>query len=333
MDASNLLPICSYRSTYPSFDAGSGILGKDSLINLIAKTGTKINYTPGVIEISPDGSDEELAYPLKRFKALDVEVYDSYANQFEVIIRSLPLHEGFQTVIPMLSQAWADSSSEKESFSPIENAKVSVPVRERVTVPAGVFDCYKVVKSRSSGSAIVYWISADEHAYIVKVDDYFPKELKAIKRIEGNKPVVFDESDLGIKISAPAPWYILRYTKEPEISLTEPNSGAVGILSVSGNTAASMEDLLSKDIEDKKGIYRKYQVRAESKTNTNVSGAPAFSILGDIQARGPFKLVEYEFYFIKSNKLYRLIFLVHASRFSDNLKSAMDIIANSIVIR
>jgi len=111
MDASNLLPICSYRSTYPSFDAGSGILGKDSLINLIAKTGTKINYTPGVIEISPDGSDEELAYPLKRFKALDVEVYDSYANQFEVIIRSLPLHEGFQTVIPMLSQAWADSSA------------------------------------------------------------------------------------------------------------------------------------------------------------------------------------------------------------------------------
>jgi hypothetical protein len=318
MDASNLLPINSSYSTYRDiYRVNSGIFTLGTV---------QINYTPGVIEVSGNG---------KKLKALDVEAYDSNSDQFEAILRTLPLREGFQTVIPMLSRSWAIGSSDQTS-SLIENIKVSVPVREKVAVPAGIYECYKVVKSLSSGSAVVFWISADEHAYIVKIDgrDGGNRELKSIRKIDKNRPVSFDESELGIRISAPASWYILRCPRAPKIYLIEPDSGVVGILSISDNTSLSPEDLLNKAIESNKrgDLNRKYQFRAESKMNTSISGVQAISGISDVDT-GFDKLVEFVCFFIKSNKTYQLIIQVDVSKFSDSMKSALDSIANSIVIR
>jgi hypothetical protein len=44
--------------------------------------------------------------------------------------------------------------------------------KEKIIVPAGMFDCYKIVLTRGNQSpSTTYWISADSHSYIVKAKD------------------------------------------------------------------------------------------------------------------------------------------------------------------
>ncbi|HBA84833.1 MAG TPA: hypothetical protein DCZ95_12130 [Verrucomicrobia bacterium] len=53
---------------------------------------------------------------------------------------------------------------------------MEVKAREKVSVPAGDFDCYRVEYSTSGwGSYFTLWVSADEHRYIVK-SSYFRSE-------------------------------------------------------------------------------------------------------------------------------------------------------------
>jgi hypothetical protein len=329
MNASNLMPISSLLIGYSDIRSDRFTIG--------GRTRTQINYTPGVIEVSkgydPDGSPVSG----KNLLALEREAYDYNSDQFEMIIRTLPLREGFQTVIPMLSQSWVDNTAVKETVSPIDTIKVSVPAREKIIVPAGAFDCYKVVKSWNTGAAIVYWISADEHAYLVKVEGRSggDKELKSIKNSDKNQPVILDDRELGIKISTPSQWYIGRHSGDSRILLTEPEVEVKGVLSISSDqpTSLSLDEAQNKDFESNKLKLPGYVYRPESRTTTTVSGVPAISYIADFNqsdTRG--KGVERGYFFIKSNKAYRLVFQVDAKLF-ESMKSDFDSIATSIVVR
>lgn len=307
MDASSLMPISSLSLSEPS---GSS---------------TQIRYTPGVVEVH-GGS---------RLLALDREAYDSNSDQLQMILRALPLREGWQTYIPVISMSWVLGNSENPS--PIDSFRISVPVREKVTVPAGTFDCYKVIKSLNSGTASVYWISADEHAYTVKIDKggfEGSVELKSISRLEKNQLVVLEDREFGIKISAPAQWHISRFTDPSEVRLVEPESEADGTLTMSSDQTTSAEDALNKDLESNRQNnirFINYEVRA--KAQAAVSGIPAVSSIADCRLQNTrITSVEYAYYFMKSNRLYKLIFYVNAEKF-DSIKSGLDAIVSNLIVK
>jgi hypothetical protein len=54
----------------------------------------------------------------------------------------------------------------------MSDARIEVVAKERLTVPAGTFDCYKTIVTRGNQSpSSIYWISDDIHAYLVKASE------------------------------------------------------------------------------------------------------------------------------------------------------------------
>jgi hypothetical protein len=82
-------------------------------------------------------------------------------QQLVQILRCLPLAEGFQIAIPIFGY-----------YTGLTDAQIAVSAKEKITVPAGTFDCYKVSLTRGNQSpSSTYWISADSHSYVVKANE------------------------------------------------------------------------------------------------------------------------------------------------------------------
>jgi hypothetical protein len=112
------------------------------------------NYGPQQIEYSM-GINGELG---KKTIPLARVIYDDL--QLIPLLRCLPLQEGFQTSIPIFYSG--------PSYL-LFDARVEVVAKEKITVPAGTFDCYKTVVTRGNQSpSSTYWISDDIHSYLVK---------------------------------------------------------------------------------------------------------------------------------------------------------------------
>lgn len=220
MDFANLMPI-------------SSIVKKPSVFWGYLTTTYINNYSPGLVDQS--GLHQSGGGADKKRLALDREAYDY--NQIEMIIRCLPLREGYQTILPVAFQNGP------------QDVKLTVPVREKITVSAGTFDCYKVIANAPEQVA-VYWISADANAYVVKFDqgDFQTRELKTITKIEHTKPVNFEDREFGIRLSTPAQWYVSHAWSAPAIRLIEPEAEVDGKLEVlseqEGNKASELSTLL-----------------------------------------------------------------------------------------
>jgi tetratricopeptide (TPR) repeat protein len=119
--------------------------------------------------ITMDGASTKKTFQLVR------TTYDD--QQLIQILRCLPLQEGFQITFPIFSSNYPDA---------MVDAKIAVVAKERITVPAGSFDCYKTIVIRGNQSpSSTYWISADNHSYIVKVSEN--------RLLGGTVPVPVDE--------------------------------------------------------------------------------------------------------------------------------------------
>jgi hypothetical protein len=154
-------------------------------------------------------------------------VYDAW--QIVPLLRRLPLREGFQTVIPM----FAASSG---SFA---NVKFEVVARETITVPAGSFDCHKIamIADDNAPADQVFWISADDHAYLVKTyingNNLF--ELKSVEVVGKNQPISFDAPQLGISLSASRQWY-LSDSPEQRLMLSAPElKSSLNVMTIPNN--------------------------------------------------------------------------------------------------
>jgi hypothetical protein len=113
-------------------------------------------YTPRQVEHVISGSSSRQ----KTFQLIRT-TYDD--QQLVQILRCLPLREGFQIDIPIFLSNSNDA---------LLDAKIVVVAKEKIIVPAGMFDCYKIVLTRGNQSpSTTYWISADSHSYIVKAKD------------------------------------------------------------------------------------------------------------------------------------------------------------------
>jgi len=261
--------------------------------------------------------------------ALDRPVYDQ--AQLQMLLRCLPLREGYQI----------SASGVAPAASIIYDIKVSVAGREVVTVPAGTYDCYKVLVNQA-GQESVYWISSDAHAYIVKSDqsELVTLELNSIRIADKNKPVSFEDAKLGVAISAPADWYIGRSNLPPGIHLTEPEKEADGMLTVTGepgkqpdNPTAETEDAVFKYIAGMQKQRPGYKLRPESRIAVTIANQPAISFIADCKhlITGQ-DMAEYTYLFTKSGKTYQLVLQAGAGIF-DKMKTDFESIAHSLRVQ
>lgn len=94
----------------------------------------------------------------KKTVPLTKATYDDL--QLIPFLRCLPLREGFQITLSIFYSG---------PQYLLYDMRLEVVAKEKITVPAGTFDCYKVVVTRGNQSpSSTYWISDDIHSYLVK---------------------------------------------------------------------------------------------------------------------------------------------------------------------
>lgn len=261
---------------------------------------------------------KDSAQPPKQIAATGA-VYD--VVQIIPLLRCLPLREKFQVAIPL--------------FVPLSgsfiNVKFSVVDRETMTVPAGSFDCYKVVMTADGNAAAdwMFWISADNHAYPVKAYiDANAFELKSVEVVGKNQLVNFQDSKSGISLSAPRQWY-LSVSAGNYLSFSAPELNSSLHVTVSERKPELGSG--SRVIELLKASP--FQVRLQTRESVTVAGLTGMRFIADTRdvASGE-STIEYIYSLFSQTNTYTFSFQTGKDNF-DKMKSAFESIISSLRVQ
>jgi hypothetical protein len=261
----------------------------------------------------------------KKQLPLDQAVYDYV--QLGHLIRCLPLSEGFQTAIKV-------SVPEKAA---VRDGKIAVVAREKITVPAGIFDCFKATLTEA-GQAITYWISTDAHSYIVKEDraGIVSYELHSIGIAEKGKPVRFEDGDWDISLEAPHGWLVggNRMGSENLISLFGAEVEGEGLIIFVNRKQRepdlSLDEEADKLIASEQKQYKEFSVRLGSRGPIAISGFNAVRYIADFkQLMTGNDNVRYQFILKSPAREYEIRFETGKDNF-DRLRPVFDSIIASL---
>ena len=144
-------------------------------------------YLPGQAELKTPGKDT--------VKKVDVSgvVYDN--EEAMQLIRRLPLASDYKTTLRIFSSLGGGT---------IIPLGVKVVGEEKVKVPAGEFDCYKVELSPVNQT---FYLSTDAHHYLVKFEaGGVVAELAQVTQRKAGEPMAYRDAELGFGLTAPAEW-------------------------------------------------------------------------------------------------------------------------------
>ena len=174
-DAGSLAPISSY------------IIGRG--IDAHAR------FLPGRAQIQPNKRGIPGDIPLTKMVFDEAQIY-----QF---VRRLPFADGLQLTIPLFNIL----------NGAVTETRVRVEGREKIAVPAGTLDCYRVLISRGPRGVAneeTVWITADSHAYLGKISfsqDY-EIELASVHSAPRDGNYESQNPKWGFKLWMPAGWRI-----------------------------------------------------------------------------------------------------------------------------
>jgi len=239
-------------------------------------------------EYSPDKIDLEVRTASKESSRQIPTGRTAYDNeQVLYLIRRLPLAEGYRASFPIFPvQGGA-----------IVEGRVEVTGKEKITVPAGTFDCYMIDLSvyAAKVQALQHdlWISADEHQYLVKYDSKSAiMELAEVTVTQRDEPAAFEAGELGIALTAPPDWYFYKMPSPGAYKFmlcmlpSELKAWALLTGAELGFLSMSAREIAEGDIEILKGYFKGYTVRADSWVEVHVSGMPGVSFIADYQDKG-----------------------------------------------
>jgi hypothetical protein len=253
-------------------------------INVIGEV--DVTYLPGHAELKMIGQDE-----VKKIDLTGV-VYDN--EEVVQLIRRLPLAAGYKTII--------------RTFTGLGGGNI-IPVQteatgpEKVEVPAGTFDCYKVELSMP-GQSQTFWYSTDAHHYPVKFrGGGVIGVLAAVTQRKAGEPVQYQDSAFGFSLAAPADWMFHRAdTKDDKdkakVVVLDPDGVATSVVNVGSRKALwpeaqkSLRAWADKEITDGEGskTLKELQVRPDSWKDRTVAGKPGLSLIGDFVEGGQKKI-------------------------------------------
>jgi hypothetical protein len=286
------------------------------------QTDLETRYAPDKIEVV---NLRDSAQPPKQIPSTGA-VYASW--QITALLRRLPLREGFQSRIPAFGA----------SIGSVANFKVEVVDRETIVVPAGSFDCYKVVVTPDDNSPTeqLHWISADSHAYLVKSfgNGLNTFELKSIEIAGKNQPVHIEDRELGISLSATPQWYPSRISQANYLMLLAPELNSELKVTVSQTIAEySSNPQFSKALAAAASMNQSYQVWPQTRESVAIAGLTGERCIADTRdSETGEPIVEYTYKLTSQTKNYILAFQTVKDNFN-KMKAAFESMASSLKVQ
>jgi hypothetical protein len=234
-------------------------------------------FKPGEVEIRKEGETDP-----KTIRPEGV-VYDN--EQVMHMLRMLPLEVGYKTTISIVTTLGGGT------ILPIG---VDVPKKVTVEAPAGKFECFEVALSIGQS----FWISDDEHRYLVKFDAGGAlAHLASVTQRKAGDPVPFRDDELGVMLTAPADWVIHAQKREKKtdvVHLLDPGVDADNILlnlkATSKLPAAAKQSARALADHDFRENFTKTMQDAKLRPNGwktyNVSGRPGVAFTADFVEGG-----------------------------------------------
>ena len=240
-------------------------------------------YSPGEVAVTLFKDGKKSSTRKETFEKVHYDNEQGYC-----VFRQLPLSKDYQAIVPI--------------YTSLGSTKIELPVKvtgmETVETPVGKFECYKMHLDVVNQT---FWISTDEHHYIVKFEaGGLTAELEQIGLNKPGERKSFNNDEWGFSISIPTSWYFYE-PSPPEkndskpLYLLDPEETAVNFVGV-----WKREDLKDKDdkadpkkvvrvFADESVAYRtkelkEYKVRLDSWKEFTVGGLPAVSVIGDYVA-------------------------------------------------
>ncbi len=285
----------------------------------------KAKYEPNKVKLVAETAGKETIREIE----LDGVAYDN--EQVLYLIRRLPLEEGYKVRFPIFPvQGGA-----------VVDCAIEVTGKEKVTVPAGTFDCYAVDLAVYSATikALEHtlWLSADKHSYFVKYDS--GQAIMELNQVDTKKAgtKIISDSELNLSVTIPADWHCYKSTSVPMYKLywqlLPPELKAWGLLvgvplELGGISARVVAE---GDVEVLKGFFKDYAVRENSWQELKIDEIPAAQYIADyVDKEGA--MVEYRTYLLDKSKVYWFVFRIEKDKF-EAARSEFDSIVNSFKLK
>jgi len=243
-------------------------------------------YSPKQVTVRSRGLDGK-----ESVKKLDLDgvYYDN--EQGWQVFRMLPLADNYKGPLPVCVTFGGGPAK----------LETEVTGKETIEVPAGKFDCYKLLVKPVQQT---FWISSDAHRYIVKFEaGGIAGVLQSIRQVKPGETVGYDDPKLGFSLSTPADWYVLpdqagAKQSERVLILVDPEAEAVSALvvlpveSLKQEQRTSLRAWADERLAEGRKVHKGYQVRADSWQERKVAGHPALSYVADFE-QGNTKRAQY----------------------------------------
>ncbi len=293
-------------------------LFRHSILGLFEATYTSDEVT--IKTVNGDGGKQSI-----RKVELDSIYYDN--EQSILLIRRLPLAKDYKATIPIFA-SFGESAMEVE---------LEVTALETIEVPAGKFECYRLLMPKLNQT---YWISTDEHRYLVKFEG--DGVIGVLDTIRVNKPgemVEYRDDKLGFSMAAPSDWYFVKQeyqhqdADDPEVyNLLDPEAEAISVLR--GRPAEILREhevdhraLAKRRVKKRTQIWKDFKVRSDSWTERTISGHPGISFIADFIDRDK-KMVQYYVCSLGESTAVEFITNIERDKF-DSFKSKFDAIIDA----
>jgi hypothetical protein len=280
-----------------------------------------VAYFPGYAELRNVGKEG-----VKRIDLGNV-VYDN--EEVVQMMRRLPLAPSYKTTLRVLTGLGGGN------ILPIS---VEVSAAEKLDVPAGSFDCYKIELGLVHQT---FWYSTDSHHYLVKFEGGgVVGELSEVVQHKSGEPVTYQDPVFNFSLTAPSDWMFHRAEMKDEKTKTQvlaldPDGIGTSFVNVGSRKVLGADEQKSlrawaeKEIADGEGskTLKDLQVRPDSWKDRSVAGNPGLSFIGDFM-EGKDKKVGYAIFTLGKTNAAVFLLLTKASDF-DAFQPKFDALVDS----
>ena len=239
------------------------------------------------------------------------------------LFRRLPLEVGYKTSVTIVTSLGGNKLG----------LGLEVPEKETLTVPAGTFECYKLVLNIGQ----TFWVSDDEHRYVVRfAAGGVTADLAKVWQAEPGAGEKVSGGDFSLTL--PAGWLVYEpksndESQERELALLDPKAEASSELAVrpastlNEKQRASTKVWTESFVDKIKQRYADFQVTDAGFVETKIGGHAATQIVADFNDGGK-KMRMLGVAVIGDKSAATLRFTTEADKF-DTLREDFDAIAAS----
>jgi hypothetical protein len=277
----------------------------------------KVTYGKDHIQMDIDSQDTKDKKEIPNSQI----VYDN--EQVIYLFRRLPIQENYSSIISL--------------FNPQTGSVLEVKVRttglETVEVPAGTFKCYGVELELGPAMKQKLWFSADNKRYLVKIDAGSIMEIEKIEQVSNDEPEVFNDSEFGISMSAPAGWHIVkspitdRFKMIAVVMPPEMNAWFPFLITEHGGAIKpeSLRGVSESEVSALKQIFKNYSVDPVSWKADLIGGLHSISYCAEFDVKDK-EMVECRAYILGKSLMYVFVLRTEKEVFENSKNEFLSVI-------